>query len=374
MATLTLIGEPFPGWDSALQAAAAQDLTEAVAVAAPRGCSARLLIAKGTEAPVLESPRARVETLPLKAGMLPVLWQSGASARPLDGEFVHALTPMVPLRSRDDGDGTQTSVAIPHGIAWQAPELMGTTQARLFRSFVRRAVRLADVIVTSTHATASALQEHFGPELAVQVLPLAAPTRIMRPSDAAERRVELELPSTYVVTTAAPGEFGRLDWILDAMRADPSLPALVVLSGSFPAPGDPQNAEGADPKLAAAIPTELQHRVTVVRPRELEDIGAVLSGAELLALPQAGIGTGYELLAALSAGVPALHGGSAVAAELAFEGGIGAEDATAFAGELSRIMRDDAERSRLSVLAEDQSRSYSWASTAWHLWEIHANI
>ena len=374
MATLTLIGEPFPGWDSELQAAAARDLTEAVAVAAPRGCSARLLLAKGTEIPALDSPRARVETLPLKAGVLPMIWQSGASARPLDGEFVHAMTPMIPLRSRDENDGSQTSVAIPHGIAWQAPELMGSSQARLFRSFVRRAVRLADVIVASTHATANAIQEHFGPELTVQVLPLAAPTRIMRPSDAIERRSELGLPASYVVATAAPGEFGRLEWILDAMRSDPTLPPLVVLSGSFPAPGDPQAAEGPDPKIVAAIPAELQGRVSVIRPRELEDIGATLAGAELLALPQVGVGTGYELLAALSAGVPVLHGGSAVAAELAFDGGVGAEGQEAFAGELSRIMRDDAERSRLAVLAEDQSRSYSWASTAWHLWEIHANI
>ncbi len=362
MATLTLIGEPLPGLESAAHAQAARDLTEAVALTAPRGCSARLLVANGSEIPTFQSPRARTETLPMKAGMLPLLWRNGATARPLDDEFVHAVTPLVPLRARNEEDSSQTSVMVPHAFAWTQPELMGTAQARIYRSYVKRALRLADSVLTPTHAVAEVLFSRYGFDLPVQVLPLAAPTGIGRPKDAADaaaRREALELPARYVATTATMGEHGRLGWLLDAMAADPELPPLVVLLSA---------------PLAAPLREDLQGRVIAVQPRELADIGAVLEGALLFACPQEHLGTGYEVLGALDNAVPVLHGGCPVAAELALDAGVATDSAGSFAHELTRLVNDDAELARLRVLAEDRSRSYAWVSTAWQLWELHASL
>lgn len=375
MATLTIIGEPFPDWEAEAHAAAAIELTEAVAATAPRGCSARLLLSRGSDQiPSFSSPRAQVETLPLKTGMLPVLWQSSTTARPLDGEFVHSLTPMVPLRSRGEDDGSQTSVTVPHGIAWEVPELMGGSSARLYRSFVKRAVRMADVVVTPTHATANVLQRRFGEQLPVQVLPLAAPEPYRRPADAAERRSALGVPERYMVTTAAPGQHGRLDWVLDALAAPGAerLPHLVVLAGCFPWPEESAAAKGEAPR--SPIPSELQGRVTIVRPRELADLGAVFSGAELMVLPQTGVGTGYCVLGALSSAVPVLHAGSSVCAELTLDAGVAAETREAFAAELARLFGEPEALTRLRVLADDRGRAFSWESTAWQLWELHANL
>lgn len=371
MTALTLIAEPFPDWEAAQQIAAARDLARAVAAVAPRSCSARYLVARGTTAPSFDSPLVRVEAIPMPAGMLPFLWQSGASARPLDGEFVHSLTPLAPLRSRDEDDGSQTSVAVPHSIAWEAPALMGNGQARLYRSFVRRAVKYADVVVTATHAAARALQEHYGSDLPVQVMPLAPPAEFLAGPDAAERRTALGLPPHYAVTTAAPGEHGRLDWVLDPLRADASLPPVVIIEGLDPRAPKAENGKADPPPV---VPAELQDRAIAVQPRDLADVGAILAGAGLLLQPQAYTGAGYALLGALGAGLPVLHSGHPATDEIVFDAGCVAETKEAFAAEFARLTHDHSDRKTLAVIAKDRSRSFSWEGTAWQLWETHANL
>lgn len=369
MASLTLIAEPFPDWEAQVQQAAAQDLVKAIGETAPRSCSARLLIAKGSPEPDFTSAKIQVEQLPLRAGLLPLIWQSGTTARPLDGEFVHSLTPMLPLRTRGEDDGTQTSVTIPHSVAWDAPQLMGSAQARVYRSYVRRAVKLADVLITNTHATARALQRQYGEDIPVQVLQLAPPSAYLPGEDAADRRAELDLPAMYTLTTAMPGELGRLDWVFEALRLTPSLPRLVVLEGL-----DPQPAVRDASEPAVRVPEDLQHRVTVVRARELADVGAILDGAALLAQPQAYTGTGYTLLAALATGVPVLHSGHEPTAEIVLDAGVEAPELDEFTAEFARLFRDIDELHTLSVLALDRSRGYSWQTAAWQLWETHANL
>lgn len=372
MATLTLIADPFPDWEAAVQAAATRDLTIAIAETAPRSCSARYLVSRGLESPEFTSPLIRTEHMPLRAGVLPFAWQSSATARPLDGEFVHSLTPLVPLRSRGDDDGTQTSVTIPHGVAWEAPALLGNTQARLYRSFARRAVRLADVILTPTHATARVLQEHFGEDLPVQVIQLAPPREFIAGPDAAERREALELPAEYALTTASGGEHGRLEWIYEAMRADAELPPLVVLDRMDPALVT-RERQGTELR-ALSVPEDLAGRVRSVRAEELADVGAIVSGASVLLLPQAFAGTGYLTLAAMRASVPVLHAGHASTTELVLDAGVSADTPEDFADRYRGLVNESGGLSRLAVLAGDRSRGFSWHGAAWQLWETHANL
>lgn len=362
---LTLIAEPFPDWEADAHSAGARDLIAALAVTAPRSCSARYLVAKGSPDPGFSSPLIRTEHLPLRSTVLPLLWQNGATARPLTGEFVHAMTPMVPLRSHTDDDGTQTSVTITNTLAWDAPTMIGASQARLYRAFVRRAVKHADVLFTPTHATARVLHAQFGEDLPIQVLHLAAPAEYLSPDDAIERRIALGIPNHYAITTAPAGEEGRLKWIVDALRADLALPPVVVLEGLDPV---------VTPIPQSSIPAELQHRLIIVTPRELSDVGAALSGASLLLQPQSYVGTGYTLLAALSGAVPVLHSGHPAAEELALDAGLSAPSADAFAAEFSRLFREPNSLAPMAVLARDRSRGFDWRSTAWQIWEAHANM
>lgn len=360
MATLTLIGEPFPDLEARTQASAARSLAEALADTAPRGCSSRLLVARDATPPVFHSARASVEAVPMNTGSLPILWRTGATARPLDGEFVHSNTPMVPLRSRAEDDGSQSSVYIPHTLAWSAPELMGAAQAKAYRAFVRRTVRLADTLLAPTHVVANEISERFGVD--VQVLPLAAPVEYVGTAESASIRSTLGLPSRYIATTALPGENGRLDWLLNATEANPALPPLVIIY---------LGTESLPPMRES-----LQHRARVVQVEQLAEVGAILSGAMFLALPQRALGTGYEVLGAIASHVPVLYGECEAAAELALDAAVGAASEADFAAALARLTSEDgaAELARLRIFAEDRNRTYSWRSTAWQLWEIHANM
>src|SRR5690606_847694 len=131
---------------------------------------------------------------------------------------------------------------------------------------------------------ANKVRDLFGVD--VQVLPLAAPTEYLGTADSAGLRATLGLPAQYVATTALPGENGRLDWLLNAMEANPTLPPLVVIY---------LGAEALPPMRES-----LQHRARVVQVEQLAEVGAILSGAMLLALPQRALGAGYEVLGALA--------------------------------------------------------------------------
>jgi len=251
------------------------------------------------------------------------------------------------------------------------------------------------VVVTPTHATAAAIAEQFGGDVVVQVIPIAPPQVYLAAEDSAARRAALGVPDRYILTTATACETGRLSWIFDALEGDPELPALVVLAdaaveadagdaqATSPDDAEPEGeadtpSEAAKPDAgtadAIAVPQAIRDRVHVVQPRELADIGAVLAGAELLAVPQQLIGSGYEVLGALAAGVPIVHAECAACSELALDAGVGAETAEEFAAALGRLSRDAGERERLRVFAEDRSRTFSWSVTARLLWELPANI
>lgn len=363
MATLSLIGEPFPDADATAARAATIDLTRALAATAPRGCGARLLVSRDSSAPDFDSLLIEVRTIPIHTGVLPSIWQNGTTARPLDGELVHAMTPLVPLRSRSVDDGSQTSVFIPHALGWQAPELMGATLARRYRAFVRRAVKLADALLVPNHATATAIQERYGSRVSVQVMPIAPPHDYLPPHDALARRDELGLPDVYLLTDAVPGEHGRLELLFDALLADLQLPPLAILTN-----------EAEREALLAVVPLQLRERVHLVAPSQLSDVGAVLAGAALLLQPQACIGAGYELLGALAAGVPVVHLGCEAVAETALEAGIEVRTEQELRSTITRLLDDSTELDRLRVLALDRARSFTWAGAAWQLWELHANI
>ena len=155
-------------------------------------------------------------------------------------------------------------------------------------------------------------------------------------------------------------EFARK---LDAMEANPALPPLVVLHfGAEPLP---------------PVRDSLASRVGVVQVLDLAQVGAVLSGARLLALPQNSLGAGYEVLGALDAHVPVLHGECDAAAELALDAAIRAGSKEEFASMLALLLtseQGEQQLSRLRIFAEDRKRSFGWLSTAWQLWELHANM
>ena len=360
MSTLNVIGEFLENWEQPGLRAAARELTQALAETAPRGCSSALLIASNTNVPEVDHPRASVDIIPLHTNVLPLLWLGASAARPLDGELVHALSPLLPLRKRTEDDGSQTSVTVMNMLAWDAPETLPKGQAKHIRQLVRRAVKHADVIVTPTHAVAQRLHEMYGSGLQIQVLPLAPPSEYLGGSDADDRRHALGLPETYLLSHAYFGDVGRLEWLLRALEANPALPPLILIG-----PG-----AGADLSEWGA----LGDRVMQIDVTDLADTGAIIGGATALVAPQLTAECLLPVHGALSAGVPVLHAGSACIAEIVLDGGIETDSETSFIESVTEIVSDETLRGRLGVLAHDRSRMFSWQTTAWQLWEIHANL
>lgn len=414
MATLTLIGESLPGANPLMTKSMLTELALAFATTAPKGCDVTSLLGRSSEAPATEHPKLRYQHYPVPAAALPLLWQRGATSRGVTGELQHAATPLAALRS-DDEAPQQTSVTVPNALAWSAPEALPPGVARLTRAFTRRAVRHADLIVTPTHACAEVLREVYGDHIELRVIPFAPLDACRRPEDHDEIAARLALPEEYLVTTGAASESGRLRWLLEAMAAGAAgeLPLVVLglggsqqdAEGAPPEAAEPERpaAEPGEPSGATAVATKVRPakqrrrpgragraadsldallaefptvapRVTVVAAASAAEIGAVIAGARLFVHPQRVLGTGLSLLTALSDGVPVLHAGDAGTAELVLDGGEAFADAAELAERLRHLTGDESARTRLSLLAEDRGRSFGWSSTAWHLWQMHADL
>jgi hypothetical protein len=538
VAILSLIGETLGDFEHELNAAATRALSAALGQVAPKGCSLRVIVSKrtaskktdsrnhsdqGTNLMHFDNPRIAVETLSMPARALPIMWQNGAAARPLDGAMMHATTPLAPLRSRLGDDGTQTTVTIPHMLPWTAPHRYTNAQARTLKSFTRRAVKHADVVVTPNYATAELLIEHFGTGLNVQVHSQAPLPEYVAGDDRDERASQLGLPEEYVVTTADLSDTGRLHWLADLVQDHPEFPKLVVIGklgktdalhdgtssaenrddskgaadlseAPDPEPADElvdplatttfqgatseqivtaddyvsddgtleidetaeassedasshetstdetssheastaeastdeantsedENSEkeagseeagandaaadeaGASESAAAKTSqsvnpskparTKTQQsaqstadavdqlaarsngRVQVIHPRELADVGAIIAGAKLMVLPQKVIGVGYEAYGAIANGVPVLHADLQEIEEITLDAGRTFDSPETLETQLTDILSDETVLNRLSVLADDRANFFSWDSTAWAIWELHANL
>lgn len=265
MVVFSLIGETLTDFEHRENTALLRTLTSAIGAVSPKGCSLRVILAKGRELPIYDDPRISAVPIPLRAGSLPLLWQNGASARPLDGELMHSVTPLAPLRARNEEDGSQTTVTVPHMLPWQDPDRYSGTHLRAIRSFIKRAVKHADVVVTPNYATADLLTEYFGPQVNVQVLPFAPLPEYVAGADQATRAQELELPENYLVTTARPDSVGRLQWLVDAVKNNDAFPPLVVIGevgGETTPPENESESASTEPETSEPETTDAAEETT----------------------------------------------------------------------------------------------------------------
>ncbi len=390
MAVLSVIGETLPDFEHALNEAVVRQLTEALGATAPKGCSVNLIVGRHSAAERFANPRISTEKIGLTAKMMPVVWQASAAARPMDGSLMHAVTALAPLRSRHDDQEAQTTVTVQHLLPWSAPHLYPASQLRLIRNFIRRAVKHADVIVTPNYATAEALQEQFG-DVNAQVQPFAPlPELVAEQSaaagvDHAARRAALDVPERYLLTTADVSETGRLQWLADAVTADRELPPVVVVgafregSAELSDAGERSDtgeraAAGEKTDALTRLARDSDGQVVVIHPTDLYDLGALISGAEALVLPQAAHTAGHEAMAALANAVPVFHAEAPEVHEIVVDAGVTFDSAETLHTALAETLNDAQRLEQLKVLADDRAGFFSWRSLAWAIWELHAEI
>ncbi|OLB85345.1 MAG: hypothetical protein AUI15_33195 [Actinobacteria bacterium 13_2_20CM_2_66_6] len=95
-------------------------------------------------------------------------------------------------------------------------------------------------------------------------------------------------------------------------------------------------------------------------------LAALYESASVLAFPSLYEGFGLPLLEAMSRGVPAVVGAAGALPELAVGAAISvnAEDITAIAGALERLLADEALRQKLGAEGKRLARGYTWANAA----------
>ena len=95
-------------------------------------------------------------------------------------------------------------------------------------------------------------------------------------------------------------------------------------------------------------------------------LAALYESASVLAFPSLYEGFGLPLLEAMSRGVPAVVGAAGALPELAVGAAISvnAEDITAIAGALERLLADEALRKKLGEEGKRLARGYTWANAA----------
>ncbi|MDQ0725951.1 glycosyltransferase [Microbacterium sp. W4I20] len=338
------------------QAAAAVDLTIGLVATAPSGCTVEAIVPAGAEVPI--SGLTDVRTLALGRRELAGSWQLGI-APGVGGGLVHAPSLMAPLVRHDRlHDNDQTTVTLWDLRAWDAPELLPKGVVAWQRGMLRRAVKHADAVVVPTHAIGERLSELAKLGDRIRVIAGAAPRDFAVPDDADDRRVALSLPARYVVLTGSEatlseGFRGAVEAGIDA----------VVLDAR----------EGAEPRLAeiasaAGLPERRAHVRGALSPA---DRAAVLAGAAGFAATSAIAAWPWRAVEAMALGIPVIAVESGSHCDVIADGGVlvpedGLAEAVADAtGDAS---------ARLSVLADDRSRAFSWASAAERVWALHADL
>lgn len=340
------------------QATAALDLARGLVATAPSGCSVEALVPAGGH-PSIDA-LAAVRPLGLARRELAASWQLGI-APGVGGGMIHAPSLLAPLVRHDRvHDHDQTTVTLWCLDAWEAPETMSKTSVAWHRAMLKRAVKHADAVVVPTHAIARRLAELSKLGDRIQVIAGAAPSGFAVPTDAVERRAALSVPDRYIVVT------GTGDALAGGFRGAAASDAHAVVLDA---------AEGVEPAIAdiaaaAGLPEQRAH----VRGRlDDADRAAILAGAATYVATSPHASWPWRALEAMTLGVPVVAVDSGVHHDVIADGGM---LVSASAPDLAEAVAEacGAASRRLSVLARDRSRAFSWAGSAERIWALHAEL
>lgn len=335
---------------------AATDLTRALVAAAPSGCDVAAIVPAGTDDDI--PGVAEIRRLGLARRELAASWQLGLVPG-VGGGLIHSASLMAPLVRHDRvHDNDQTSVTMWDLRAWDAPDTMSKGAVAWQRAMLRRAVKHADAVVVPTHAIAARLSELTKLGDRIRVISGAQPTGFTVPFDASSRRVALAMPEGYIAVA------GSLASIETGFRA-----ALAAGKDAVVLDAD----EGAEPRLvevasAAGLPESRAH----VRGRlPAADRAAVLAGAAALVATESVAAWPWRVVEAMALGVPVVAVDSGAHRDVIVDGGV-----VASPDEMPDAVVDavGAGGRRLSVLAADRARAFSWHGAAERVWGLHADL
>ncbi|AGW40696.1 mannosyltransferase [Leifsonia xyli subsp. cynodontis DSM 46306] len=359
-----------------------EELTRQLIATAPPGCDVQAVVSnisddKLDEVRLLLPGVADVIRLPLAHRELALAWQSGLPVGSLSG-MLHAPALLAPLRQHGQTDASeQIAVTIHDTLAWSHPETIGTARALWTKSMAKRARRFADAIVVPTHAVASRLADELDFGDRIRVIGGAPTTTVRLPADADERAARLELPETYALTLGSIMPRRGVAALIRAVARPEvhGIPLLIVGPDRY---GE-RSASGV--AAAAGLPED---RVRALGRLSDPDLAVVLDRATVFVYPSLAEGFGLPIVEAFTFGLPVIHSDDPALVEVA--GGASlvverpgrSEDDAAYTDRLAeaigRVHGEPDLRARLSVLASDRARAFSWRDSAERVWQLHADL
>lgn len=338
------------------QAFAAVDLARGLVATAPSGCTVDAIVPAGAEVAV--PGISDVRTLGLARRELAGSWQFGI-APGVGGGLIHAPSLMAPLVRHDRlHDNDQTTVTVWDLRAWDAPHQLPKSTVAWQRGMLRRAAKHADAVVVPSHAVGERLAEIADLRGRIRVIAGAPPSDLRVPGDAGGIRAALALPAGYIALS------GAADTLADGFRGAVAagLDAVVL---DVPEGHEPRLAELA---ASSGLPERRAHLRGALTAAER---ASVLTGAKAYAATDPVEGWPWRAVEAMALGVPTVAVESGAHRDVIADGGL-----VATASDLADAVAEAADSSagRLSVLAADRARAFSWASSAERLWGLHADL
>ncbi|MFJ3489274.1 glycosyltransferase family 4 protein [Leifsonia aquatica] len=321
---------------------------------------------------------ADIRRLPLGHRETVAAWPGGLTTRDIRG-MVHAPSLFAPLRKRRAGEAAdQVAVTIHDTLAWTHPESLGAGTAIWTKAMAKRARKHADAVVVPTHAVAARLADELDFGDRIRVIGGAPATALRLPPDADERAARLTLPETYALTLGSIMPRKGVAPLIRAVARPEAhgIPLLIAGPDRF---GD-GSATGV--AAAAGLPED---RVRALGQLEDADLAVVLDRATLFVYPSLAEGFGLPIVEAFKFGLPVIHSDDPAPVEVAGGASLVVErpsptdsDESGYterlAAAIGRVLDDGALRERLSVLASDRARAFSWRDSAERVWQLHADL
>ncbi|MFT4157020.1 MAG: glycosyltransferase [Microbacterium sp.] len=337
-------------------ASAAIDLAAGLIETAPSGCTVEAIVPAG--ATVSLSGFAEVCTLGFARRELAASWQLGI-APGVGGGLIHSASLMAPLVRHDRvHDNDQTTVTLWDLRAWETPDQLPKATVAWHRTMLKRAVKHADAVVVPSHACAERLSGIAKLGERIRVIPGAAPRGYGVPVDAARRQAALGLPERFIVLTGTPSSLET------GFRAAIAAGAEAVVLDA-PDGAEPRIAEVAS---AAGLPESRVHVRGELGP---DHRATVFGAAAALVATAAESAWPWRVVEAMTLGVPVVAVESGVHRDVIADGG-----AVAAGRDVPDAVEDavGSGARRMSVLASDRARAFSWAGAAERVWLLHADL
>ncbi|MRS12115.1 MAG: glycosyltransferase family 1 protein [Actinobacteria bacterium] len=245
----------------------------------------------------------------------------------------------------------------------QQPRLNRTAN----RVLIKRILKMADHIVTTSQATADDAVEHYrvAPER-ITVVPLGVDSTVFRRLSGAEIASFLDryrIPGRFVLAMDVYNPRKNFASVLEAFaRLPEDLRASLQIIGL----GKPRRTAGEVDPRAIAERLGVLDRLVLPGDAPIDDLVGLYSGAEAFLYPSAYEGFGMPVLEAMACGCPVITSNVSSLPEVAGGAALLVDpiDAEAISGALVSVTRDATLRGRLVQAGGQRAAGLTWEATA----------